>query len=60
VGSYHELWLGGRMDADGFQILGREGPRDFSSSSVVLGGVGFCVPNGEHNQLQLLFMEQEG
>lgn len=46
----YELWLGGRDDADGFQILGLE--RGITTHRLfyqLLGGIDFCLDNGKYN-----------
>jgi hypothetical protein len=45
----YDLWLGGRGDADGFQILGSEKGRTTDRLFYdLLGGVGFCLDNGKY------------
>ncbi|KAI0465784.1 HET-domain-containing protein [Xylaria cf. heliscus] len=46
----YEIWLVGRHDADGFQILGLEKGRVVHRPSYYLmGGVGFCLDNLENH-----------
>ncbi|KAH8158325.1 hypothetical protein CIB48_g9920 [Xylaria polymorpha] len=47
----YELWLSGRADADGFQILGREKGQDsLEPYYYIMGGVGFALDNGEYSK----------
>lgn len=57
----YELWLGGRVDSNGFQILGLEkGVTRRRLFYSLMGGVGFCIHDGEHNKLRLLITGLNG
>lgn len=50
--SDYELLLGGRDDADGFQILGSEkGSTRHRLFYVLLGGIGFCLDDGKYKAM---------